>query len=570
MKRDVARVTIIAVALVLAVIVAGFRGARITWISAAAVVVGSVTGAAALATLYGECSGIALGFGAVLSGISVDYVIHLHAARRRGETREEAVRRVFAATGPSVAIAGATSAAGFLVLLLSDVPALGQVGVAAGAAIVGALAFAFLPGPLVAAAGRRDAPAAQDDAPNVFDRFATWMFGCVLRRPRASFACGGVLVALGAAALPFLRFDPDIRRFQVGAGPAAEAQAAVAGTWGDLFTRQLIVVPGPDVQTVLARTDTLVDALRPFAGTGFSAVASTADVLPAISTQERRSEAWRAYWTPEVRARVRAGLLAAAVPYSIRTSAFDPFFASLDAPPAPLTPERLAGTPLETILDRHLSVRPGDVLGLVVVSGSATAGDGRGPAAWEERVRSVAPEARILSGRGLADAVVGATRHEFARLVLPALALVWLLLLAYYRGPVLACVGVFPLVGGLVVSAGLLVAFGEQVNLLNAAVALPVFGLGVDYSVFLVDAMRDVARDPSAGAADRAAEVGMRMGTMIGDVLTTLVGSAALLFAATPAISSIGFAMTAGVGGAAAVAWLMVPQVVIATGAVRR
>lgn len=560
MESDVKRVSLVAVALVLGVIFVGFRGARITWISAAAVVVGSVVGAGALALCYGECSGIAIGFGAALAGISVDYVLHLHVERRRGETRTDAARRVFVTVGPSVVIGAVTSAAGFLVLVASDVPAHGQLGVAAGAGIAGALAFALLSGPILAAMGRRDEPAAADDAPNPFDRCAMSLFGWILGRPRTAFAVGAALVLLGAAAVPFLRFESDIRRFQVRDAALDDAQAAIARTWGDVFSKRLIVVEGGDVQSVLERTDAIVGRLRSVAGLDASGIASTSAVLPAISTQERRFAEWRASWTPQRRARVRADLAAAASAYGIKPTAFDPFFASIDTPPAPLTPERLAGTPLETIVLRHLSVREGDVLGLVVVTGSA-ADPGR-----EDLALGALPGARMLSGRGLADAVVGATRREIATLALPALLLVWLLLLAYYRSFVLASVGVFPLIGGLLVAAGLLVVCGERLSLLNAAVALPVFGLGVDYAVFLVDAMRDAARELPADRAGRIAEVGARMGTMVGDVLTTLAGAVAMLFAATPAIFSIGLAMAAGVGGAMAVAWLMVPQTMIWTG----
>jgi predicted exporter len=561
MQRDMIRVSIVAVVLVLGVIFVGFRAARITWISAAAVTVGSVAGAAALRLCYGECSGIALGFGAALSGISVDYVIHLHAARLRGETRADAVRRVFVTVGPSVVIGAVTSAAGFFVLCASDVPALGQLGVAAGAGIVGALLFALLPGPLLAAMGRHDGPAAKDDAPNAFDRCAVAMFGWILRRPGTALAVGAVLVGLGAAAVPVLRFESDVRRFEVRDAAVDGAQAAVARTWGDVFTQQLIVVPGGDVQTVLERTDSLVAALNPRDGSGFAGVASTSAVMPALSTQARRFAAWRAFWTPGRRARVRADLGTAASEYGIKPAAFEPFFASLDAAPPPLTPDRLDGTPLETIFRRHLSVRPGDVLGLVVVSGAPSARDD-----WKVRVRSAAPDARILSGGGLADAVVAATRHQFAVLALPAFAIVWFLLIVYYRSFALASIGVFPLIGGLAVTAGLLVLCGERLNILNAAVALPVFGLGVDYAVFLMDAMRDAARAHPGDAPRRIAAVGMRMGTMIGDVLTTLAGAAAMLVAATPAIFSIGLAMTAGIGGAVVVAWLMVPQALLRIG----
>ena len=561
-RRDVMRVSLVAAALVLGVIFAGFRGARITWISGVAVAVGAVAGAAALRIVYGECSGIAVGIGAALSGISVDYVIHLHAARRCGERRAQAVRRVFAAVAPSVVIGAVTSAAGFLVLLASDVPAHGQLGVAAGAGIGAALLFALLPGPLLAAAGRRDEPAAAPDPPNAFDRCSVALFGGVLRRPVLAFTAGAALVAAGAAAAPFLEFEPDLQLLQVRDAPVDRAQAAIAATWGDVFAQQLVVVPGPDVETVLVRTDAVAAALRPLAGREYTRLESTSTLVPSAATQRLRFAAWGRFWSPDRRIRLRADLAASAAEVGIRPATFDPFLESLDAAPATLLPEGLDGTPLQPVVDRHLSVRPGDVLGLMVVSGAG--GNAAGTATtWPGLVRDAVPEARVMSSRGLADAVVAATRREFAQLALPALALVWLLLLAYYRSAALATIGVFPLAGGLLVAAGLLVVAGARLTLLSGAVALPVFGLGVDYSIFLMDAIRAAAREVPGGAVGAAAargeRVGLRMGTVIGDVLTTLAGAGAMLLAATPALHSIGLAMTVGVAGAAVVAWLMVP-----------
>src|SRR5204863_5032620 len=129
----------------------------------------------------------------------------------------------------------------------------------------------------------------------------------------------------------------------------------------------------------------------------FSGVASTSSVMPAVVTQKRRFDAWRAFWTKERRGRVRADLAAAAAEFGIKASTFEPFFASLETTPSPLVPENLAGTPLEAVVGRHLSVRPGDVLGLVVISGSIRTDAGQPPPVWPDRVRAAVPEAKILS-----------------------------------------------------------------------------------------------------------------------------------------------------------------------------
>src|SRR6185503_4496986 len=145
----------------------------------------------------------------------------------------------------SVVIGAVTSAAGFLVLLASDVPAHAQLGLGAGAGIVGALLFALFPGPTIAAHERRPRPAERPDPPNAFDRAARTLFGLVLRRPGRAFAVGALLVLAGAASVPLLGVQADVRHFEVRDAGVDEAQELLARTWGDVFAQQLVAVPGP-------------------------------------------------------------------------------------------------------------------------------------------------------------------------------------------------------------------------------------------------------------------------------------------------------------------------------------
>ena len=187
-RGDVRRASILAFVLVLAVIAAGFRGGRVVFIAALVVLSGAVGAAAAAAIVFGQVAALAVVFGAALSGITVDYAVHLHAEPRRGETRRDAVRRVVAEAAPSVAVGAATASAAFLVLLLSEIPAHRQLGLASAAGILVSAAFALAAGPALAVIAGPDRPAPGDPAPTVLERINTSWFRFALARPGAVLA----------------------------------------------------------------------------------------------------------------------------------------------------------------------------------------------------------------------------------------------------------------------------------------------------------------------------------------------------------------------------------------------
>jgi predicted RND superfamily exporter protein len=118
-------------------------------------------------------------------------------------------------------------------------------------------------------------------------------------------------------------------------------------------------------------------------------------------------------------------------------------------------------------------------------------------------------------------------------------------------------VGLFPLAGALLSTAALLALLGEPLSMMNVPVALPVFGLGVDYAVFLMDALEGAP--PGVQAADA---VGRRSAPLFGAWLSTLAGGAALLVADHPAARTIGAALVIGEGASLVFAWTAVPWLV--------
>ncbi len=551
-RRDVGVVSIAGVVLVLGVVVLVFRSTRVFVLCALAAASAALGATASLAVSGRPASGIALAFAAALSGIAVDYVIHLHAPPRGGETRSSAVRRVFRATAGTVSIGAITSAAAFAVLGLSPIPAHRDLGLAAAAGVVTAWLFALVVGPAVAVLPTDDAPAAPREPP--LERLTRGLMRHLLTAPRQAAAVGALLIAVCAPLALGLRFESDVSRFESKDAAVRAAELEFGRTWGSLFANAVIVSSGSDEETAMAASERVVAAIAPHVagGDGIRGVLSLATFLPSRYEQERRAGVWREFWTPDRLKRVRTETRAAAAAFGLRTEELEPYLDALGSAPPPLVAADLDGTPLAPILERHIVCDGVETHALVVVTGAAPDG------AWREAVRRAAPDAPVVVGRDLGRSVAEAARRELVTLAPAALAVVALLLWVYHRSVAQALVGLVPLLGGLTVTAGALALMDQSLNMLNVPVALPICGLGVDYALFLQDGLAGAPRAPAAAAAHAAPH----NAPILGVALSTLAGSGAMLLARHPAIYTVGLALSLGVLSTLVLAWLLVPALV--------
>jgi predicted exporter len=326
----------------------------------------------------------------------------------------------------------------------------------------------------------------------------------------------------------------------------------VQGRWGDVLSQTLLLERGRNEGEALVAAERVESALAPHAGGEAGRVSGLSALLPSPAAQTVRAARWAAFWTGERVATLRTHLLEAGAEVGLRADSFEPFLASLVRPPEALTSASLKGTLFAPLVERHLAKDADGVRALVVLTGARDSDSAETP--WRRTVAAAAPGTEVLSRKGLADAVVGAARHELESLALPALVAIGLLLLWYYRSPVRALVGLFPLAGALLATAAVLALAGEPLSMMNVPVALPIFGLGVDYAVFLMDSL-----EGTPPGVDGAEEVGRHGAPLLGAWLSTLAGGTALLVAEHPAARTLGAALVVGEGASLLFAWTAIP-----------
>jgi len=148
-KGDVHRIASLSTLLVVLLLWWRFRSPLVIAAIAAPVVLSVAVAAVAVQAAYGAVHGVALGFGATMLGVSVDYPVLMIGHRKRGEPAAATRARI----GPAFVLAVVTATLGLAAMVLSGFPGLAQLGVfaAVGLATAAAATWWLLPRLIVAA-----------------------------------------------------------------------------------------------------------------------------------------------------------------------------------------------------------------------------------------------------------------------------------------------------------------------------------------------------------------------------------------------------------------------------------
>jgi predicted exporter len=478
---------------------------------------GVLAGIATVSLGFGSVHGVTLGFGSTLIGEAVDYAIYyLIQARGHAAAAPGAGWRGWLASGwPTIRLGLLTSVCGFAALLFSGFPGLAQLGVFSIAGLFAAAATARFVLPVLLPDGTRGV-GWRPQLGRAARAAAQWL-------PRSRW----LWLALGlAAALTIVRhgelWEAELASLSPVPKEAIELDTRLRAdvTSGD--SGGLVVVQGPDAETVLQRTEaatTRLEALveqRVLAG-----VTSVARFLPSQATQRERIAA-----LPE-RAALRSALEAATRGGPLRAERLGPFVEAVEQARSarPETPESVRDSAVAPLIDALLTphddgrwtallpVQPaGETLDIAAVR-TALAG------LPQTHVLEVGPELRRLYQRYLREA-----RTQALLGVLGVIAIVaWSL--RSLRRVLEVC---RPLLLAVVITLGGLAALGVQLGILHLVGLLLIVAVGSNYALFfdLLHTRDDIDDDTLA--------------SLLLANLTTVAGFGLIAMSEIPALSAIG------------------------------
>jgi len=254
--------------------------------------------------------------------------------------------------------------------------------------------------------------------------------------------------------------------------------------------RYLMTVEGSSAEEVLAREEQMAPALRQLAASGAATgFENAARYLPSAATQERR----RAQLPdpPTLRAALDQALQGTA----FRPSVFEPFLREVEQARQlpPLTPDRVAGTPLELTIGSLLVEQAGERTG-------AQAGerDGDEAARWTglvtftdvanpealRRFAANAGAAQLIDLKQASEDLVARQRVRIVWSICGAAILLALVVLAALRSPARALRVLAPMALTALLTLAILHAAGIALNLFHLIALVLAAGLGLDYGLF--------------------------------------------------------------------------------------
>ena len=484
----------------------------------------AVIGVAGIVTsvVYGGISGIVLGFGAVLLGISVDFAVHVFHALRQPD---QSPAQVLVEVARPVIFGALTSCVAFASLFVSDIPGIRQLAFFSitGLAVSLFLSLVVLPHCITPASRSREPSPAISPG----------------RRGnrRGIFLAWALILMTGIWAAAHTQINGDLRELGYVPQMVQADEDATRDIWGGMRDIAMVFALGATREQALEANDKVWEHVR--ANDMADRSISIAPILPSKKTQTDNITLWNNFWQS------RTSATLASVDTASRTLGFSPtafatFSTFITTPPEHITGQTLRKLGMSGILDMLMVPTGAGFSVLTLLPDTARASSLFSPQIEDGlNARFVsATRFREMLGQAMAADVLCFGTTAFA-----AIALFTVLL---FRNLYQTALALLPVAGGVTAVLTIMYLAGQSLNLFHI-VAIPlVMGLGADYGIFMV-----CRKDAS-----------LHHGTLkavLFSALSTLAGFGALTLARHPALFSMGLTVLTGIATALIMALFVIP-----------
>jgi predicted RND superfamily exporter protein len=534
-KRDIARYTVLALVGVLAVFYLGYGNLRVLPFVTYPLIVTTLVAFALSLVLYDQLNALSISFAAILYGLSIDAAIHFYSRlleeRARRHDTAAAVAATLASLGRANIAATLTSAGAFVVIGLSVLTTVRQLGVltAIGMALTMLEFFTLYPALAFLLGDSVQRRLRSAETP----RLAAWATAVEARaaviRPLAIAAAA--LLCLGASRV---RLETNLDALRPRRSPAMAVQDEIAARFLRAPRSGAVLVRRADLETALVDAERVAAVLRAARRDGLvQSVESIDAVLPSAHAQRERLQRYDAL--PRAAA-------AAALRESLQRHGFntDRFAAFLDGFVQPRTAILRLGdpalAPLAFMLDHHIRVQPHAAI-VAVYADPTPQTPWPALAAYLRSAMGSVPV--MIAARPLLEDELGRVlRRELVVFLLLAFAGNLLLLVVLLRDVRTALAVLYPVALVVLALFAFMAAAGISIDPVNLIVPPLVVGIGVDNGVYLLAIARQ------CGSIDAAVRSLGRALTITS--LTTIAGFGFLGLSAYPPLATLGRLMALG------------------------
>ena len=528
-KNDIQVTVTIAMALLMTVFMVFYKKLTIPIILFVPTLFGGLLALAFLSILRSEISTISLGIGAVLLGVTLDYSLHILTHIRNKETAQE----LFSSVSTPILMSSITTALAFLCLIFLDARALQDLGIFAAISVLGASIFALIFIPQI-----YQGVSENHSKTSLFDQWALYPFH------KNKVLLGGIVVLLVISAFTYHRvvFNNDISNLNFHPKAITSAEAGL-DTLINISSKSLYAVAyGSNEQQVLETNDSIFEKLQQLDKEqmilSFNSVAA---LLNSDKKQRTAIQSWDDFWTSERKRETENNLISNGEKFGFKSSSFDEFYKLLNQDFQPLSSADY--TQMKVLPIHDFVAKTPDFM---TVTSVVTVDEHQ----MEEVKESFEqmPHMMLIDRQAVNETLLGHVKNDFNRVLVYCFIAVVLLLLLFYKNLKLTIVTVVPIILTWFITIGIMGLFHLEFNIFNIIISTFIFGLGVDYSIFMTNGMRS-----------GVSSLKTHKTSIILSVLTTVMGVGVLIFAKHPALHSLATISVIGIISAMVVTFTLQP-----------
>lgn len=500
---------------------------------------GTLFGLTMMYWLKGEFSLLALGIGGVVLGVAMSYVLHVMIHHQYVSDTEQLLRDQV----KPVLLGCITTIGSFAGLLFVNTDLLRDFGLFAGFAILGTTLFslAYLPQML----SKRTNPQAFKwlDRINAYpiDRKRPLLIGLLLV----------TMIGVGAYIAGGTHFDADMYNLSYEAEITKHSDRLLREKTYTGDKTQFFASQGRTMEEAIDNFSLLDHKLDSLQRIGLvKSYTRTNQLLIPLKVQQQRIDAWHRYWTPERQATVRKLINETAPQAGLRPEAFDTFFELADADYQPDALYKAGIIPegyLSTLTEHSYG---GDYL----VFTSVRCQNDSVRSSNSDYIRicdAVAsnPHLLVLDTYYYTTDTLMQMSSDFDILQWLSMAFVFVvLLLSFHFNFKQALLGFAPILLSWLFVLGVMNLFGVQFNLISIIISTFIFGIGVDYSIFVMNGLIQ-------------GNLQYHKTAVLLSAIILIITVSSMLLAQHPAIRSVGFSTLVGLLSAVILSYILQPAV---------
>ena len=488
--------------------------------------------------IKGSISAIAVGAGSAVMGIALSYSIHMLAHQNHVSTVQQLIKEI----AYPLTVGSFTTIGAFMGLIFTSSDLLRDFGLFASLALVGTTLFCliYLPHFL-----KGQADVKQGRVLRIIEKINAYSY------EKNKWLVGGILLITVICFFTSQKvgFNNDMMSLNYEPQHLKQSEEKLMQLFDNGEKTVLFVSVGKDMNQATETYAVTNQKLLALKDQGLiKDYASASQFLISPQEQQLRLKRWKDYWTDEKQQQVREQLETAAAEYRFRPGSFDPFYQWLNQP----------------FGEYHYAAQEDDLSGKLLNEWQTSAdsitmlisqiriSEPNKEAVYQNFNKD--PNVVIFDRSYFANKWVSAINDDFYLILYISSFLIFFALWFSYGRIELTLMSFLPMLVSWVIILGLMGVLGIEFNIINIILSTFIFGIGDDFSIFIMDGLQNKYRTGQKVLNSHKTAIFF-------SAFTTVVGMGALVFAKHPALQSISLISILGMIAVVLVAYTIQPLI---------